>query len=47
MAKPQAGFLLIADITGYTSYLSHSELEHAQEILQALLELLIDHTKPP
>ena len=47
MAKPQSGFLLIADITGYTSYLSHSELEHAQEVLQSLLELLIDHTRPP
>ena len=47
MAKPQSGFIVIADITGYTSYLSHSELEHAQEVLQSLLELLIDHTKPP
>lgn len=47
MAKPESGFLVIADITGYTAYLSHSELEHAQEILQALLELLVDHTKPP
>ena len=47
MTKPQSGFIVIADITGYTSYLSESELEHAQEILQSLLELLIDHTKPP
>jgi uncharacterized protein YndB with AHSA1/START domain len=47
MAKPQSGFLMIADITGYTSYLSESELEHAQEVLQALLELLVDRTKPP
>ena len=41
------GYFLIADITGYTFYLSQSELEHAQETLQALLELLIAHTKPP
>lgn len=47
MSKPQQGYLLIADITGYTMYLSQSELEHAQEVLQVLLELLIDHTKPP
>ena len=47
MAETHSGFIVIADITGYTSYLSQSELEHAQEILQSLLELLIGHTKPP
>jgi hypothetical protein len=47
MAKTQDGYLLIADISGYTLYLSKSELEHAQEILTALLELLVDHTRPP
>lgn len=47
MATPQQGYLLIADITGYTEYLSQSELEHAQQVLQSLLELLIAHTKPP
>ncbi len=43
----QSGFLVISDITGYTLFLSKSELEHAQEILQTLLELLIDHNRPP
>jgi hypothetical protein len=38
---------LIADITGYTQFLSQSELEHAQEILSSLLELLIKQTRPP
>jgi hypothetical protein len=47
MAKPQSGFIVIADITGYIRFLSQSELEHAQEILQSLLELLIGYTKPP
>ena len=42
-----SGFLIISDITGYTMFLSKSELEHAQEILQSLLELLIDHNRPP
>jgi uncharacterized protein YndB with AHSA1/START domain len=41
------GFLVIADISGYTAYLSDSELEHATDVLKALLDLLIDHTKPP
>lgn len=41
------GYFLIADITGYTQYLSASELDHAQQTLTALLNLLIEHTKPP
>jgi uncharacterized protein YndB with AHSA1/START domain len=43
----QKGYFLIADITGYTQYLSASELDHAQQILTTLLNLLIKHTKPP
>lgn len=43
----QHGYFLIADITGYTQYLSASELDHAQQTLRALLNLLIQHTKPP
>jgi hypothetical protein len=43
----QQGYFLIADITGYTQYLSESELDHAQSILSSLLNLLIQHTKPP
>jgi hypothetical protein len=34
MAKIVTGANLIADISGYTMFLSKSELEHAQEILQ-------------
>src|SRR3990172_8390263 len=47
MSKTNEGYLLIADITGYTRYLSESELEHAQETLTALLELLVENTRPP
>lgn len=43
----QRGYVLIADITGYTSYLSRSELEHAQGTLTDLLGLLVEHTRPP
>ncbi|HVY50119.1 MAG TPA: DUF2652 domain-containing protein [Devosia sp.] len=43
----QQGFFLIADITGYTQYLSETELDHAQSILTNLLNLLIEHTRPP
>src|SRR5690349_8283424 len=41
------GYFLIADISGYTQYLTASELDHAQKTLTALLNLLINHTKPP
>jgi hypothetical protein len=47
MSKTYEGYLLIADITGYTMYLSASELEHAQEMLSVLLRLLVEHTPPP
>lgn len=47
MSKTHEGFLLIVDITGYTRYLTESELEHAQETLTALLELLVENTRPP
>lgn len=46
-ASAKQGFLVVADITGYTSYLSHSELEHATDVLKTLLNLLIDHTVAP
>lgn len=41
------GYILIADITGYTVFLNESELEHAKGTLTDLLELLVDHTNPP
>ena len=40
-AKTQHGYLLIADISGYTSFLAKSELEHAHDILTELLEILV------
>ena len=47
MPETHEGYFLIADITGYTRYLSESELVHAQETLTALLELLVENTRPP
>ncbi len=47
MPTTQQGYLFIADITGYTGYLSSSELSHAQETLTALLNVLIEYTRPP
>ena len=44
-AKTQHGYLVLADISGYTSYLAGTELEHSQEILTELLELIIHRFK--
>jgi len=41
------GYIFIADISGYTMFLTESELEHAQAILQALLEIMIENTRLP
>lgn len=43
----QKGFLLIADITGYTMFLTRSELEHAQGILDALFKSIFSEIKSP
>jgi len=39
--QPQHGYLLLADISGYTSYLAGVELDHAQGILTDLLEVIV------
>jgi hypothetical protein len=43
----QQGFLLIADITGYTMFLTKSELEHAQGILDSLLKGVLAEIRAP
>ena len=43
----QKGFLLIADITGYTMFLTSSELEHAQGVLDALFKSIFAEIKAP
>jgi hypothetical protein len=45
--KIRSGFLVIADISGYTSFLHETEMEHAQEIIEEITTLLLDHIKPP
>ncbi len=39
--KTQHGYLVLADISGYTSYLAGVELDHAHEILTDLLETIV------
>ena len=35
---PDKGYFLITDITGYTTFLTQSELEHAQMVIEALFD---------
>jgi hypothetical protein len=46
-SAPETGFLLIADMTGYTAYLSGSEIEHAPAIAGDLLETIVGRLDPP
>ncbi len=46
MASPtQHGYLVLADISGYTAYLAGVELDHAHEILSDLLEAIVGRFK--
>jgi uncharacterized protein YndB with AHSA1/START domain len=46
-ATPERGHLLIADLTGYTAYLSRGEIEHAPTIAGDLLETIVGRLEPP
>jgi uncharacterized protein YndB with AHSA1/START domain len=46
-AVPETGYLLVADLTGYTAYLSGAEIEHAPTIAGDLLETIVGRLEPP
>ena len=39
--KTQHGYLILADVSGYSTFVIQSELEHAHDILSELLELIL------
>jgi hypothetical protein len=43
----QQGYILLADISGFDAYLAGVELEHAQGVIQELLELIVGCLRPP
>ncbi len=48
MTSPQTnGFLVLADISGYSAYLASTELENSPRVLGELLELIVEHLVPP
>jgi hypothetical protein len=45
MTQVERGYLLIADIGGYTGYLKAVELEHAHDVLADLIGVVADGPK--
>ncbi len=46
LTPSESGCLLLGDISGYTSYLQATELEHAQDVLADLLETIVETLQP-
>jgi uncharacterized protein YndB with AHSA1/START domain len=46
LSRPEPACLLIADISGYTSYLAGTELDHAQDILADLMTTVVGSMRP-
>lgn len=46
LSPPEPACLLIADISGYTSYLARTELDHAQDILADLMTTVVGALRP-
>jgi len=40
--KTQTGYLMLADISGYTSFVAKTEIEHAEKAISILLEAIIE-----
>lgn len=47
LAKPETACFLIADISGYTSFLAGVELDHAQDIIADLMDTVVRCLRPP
>ncbi|MGI9609304.1 MAG: DUF2652 domain-containing protein [Acidimicrobiia bacterium] len=43
----ESGFFFISDITGYTRFLTKSELGHAKEILDAIFDSILENVEAP
>ncbi len=42
----ERGYLILADISGYNAFVAGTEFDHAQEIIQDLLEFLVNQLRP-
>jgi hypothetical protein len=47
LSKPESACFVIADISGYTSFLAGVELDHAQDIIADLMDTIVRRLRPP
>lgn len=47
LPKPESACFVIADISGYTSYLAGVELDHAQDIIADVMDTVVRSLRPP
>ncbi len=47
LPHPESAYFVIADISGYTSFLAGVELDHAQDILADLMDTVVKGLRPP
>jgi hypothetical protein len=47
LPKAESACFVIADISGYTNYLAGVELDHAQDIIADLMDVLVKGLRPP
>lgn len=45
--RTDRGFLVLADVSGFTAFVTTTELEHGSEIIATLLDEVIAHLSPP
>src|SRR3989442_15787795 len=45
--RPESGFLVLADISGFTAFVTATELEHGAEVTGALLAGVMGALSPP
>jgi hypothetical protein len=45
--RTDRGFLILADVSGYTAFVTTTELEHGSEIIASLLDEVVAHLSPP
>src|SRR2546428_11783003 len=45
--RPESGFLVLADISGFTAFVTATELEHGAEVTGALLAGVMEALSPP
>src|SRR3954464_3771717 len=47
LSKTESAYFVIADISGYTQFLSGVELEHGQDIITDLMDTVVRSLRPP